>query len=399
MLVVWMLACRMVESGDAGEEFGSDPFRTALPHPVELRDDRLGDHLIPAMDDPLVARISADADLGEFPLAVTFDGTGSDAAPGTRFEWTFGDGAIAAGEAATHTYVGEGNFEATLTVINDVTGALSESSVTIDVLPPACQVAEASLMWGHVDDPALSELSGIVASRLDPDAYWVHEDSGNSPVLTAIDMWGATLGTWDIPESMPDFEDLEATVDPETGVSMLFLGDIGNNGHDRGEVSVWVAEEPDPRSDGTLDPFRMGLDYPNWESLDSETLLVDPLTMDVYIVTKEYEGPSKLFVKRAPHEEGSFVLEDLGEMPVEITATAGDVSFDGTRIVVRDYSPTAYVWMRDGYRPLEDAFDQLPCEIEIHSEPQGEAVAFTLDGAGIVTLSEGGQEPLYYIEL
>jgi len=33
----------------------------------------------------------------------------------------------------------------------------------------------------------------------------------------------------------------------------------------------------------------------------------------------------------------------------------------------------------------------------IHTEVQGEAISFTGDGAGLVTVSEGGGAPLYFI--
>jgi hypothetical protein len=347
----------------------------------------------------LVARIAADAVTGDFPLVVSFDGTTSDLGTGgPRFEWDFGDGALGDGELASHTYIGEGSFEATLTLFDDLIGAESTTSVTIEVGFPPCPTTAAPVEWGHVDDGELSELSGIVSSRIDPEAYWVHEDSGQEDTLTAIDMWGATLGTYTLPE-LSDFEDIAIAVDPETGVSTLFLGDIGDNGHSRGDVEVYVVAEPDPRASGDLVPFPMHLDYPEG-SLDSESLLVDPLTLDVFIVTKEHDGAFELYVKRAPHAEGDYVLENLGEFPFEeFTATAGDVSPDGTRIVLRDYTDTALIWMRDAYRPLEEALDQTPCEFDIADEGQGEAMGFTFDGTGVVTVSEGENEVLNYIEL
>ena len=397
-MLVWLVACQ-VDSLDLSSDSPSGVRHTSDFLAISDAVRPTGPGILITLEDPLVARIDADTDSGTFPLAVSFDASASQAASGSRYEWDFGDGALADGLSTSHTYLGEGSFEATLTLIDDLTGALSETTVTIDVDYPSCPVPAVPLAWGHVDDPGLSELSGIVTSRIDSEAYWVHEDSGNSPVLTAIDKWGATQGVYTLPGWWSDFEDVSIQIDPATGDSMLFMGDIGNNGHDRSEIAVWVAEEPDPHSDGALDPTRMALTYPDGRSLDSETLLVDPLTLDLFIVSKEYDGPISLFVKRAPHVgEGPFELEDLGELPFEITATGGDVSSDGTRIVIRDYSPTALVWNRDGYRPLEEALFDLPCEIEIENEPQGEAIAFTAEG-GIVTVSEGTQEPLNYVGL
>lgn len=399
MLVMWLVACQ-VDSMDSGSD--SPPGVRQASSFIDITstvNPTVPGGVMPFVD-PLVARIVANTASGAFPLSVSFDASDSDAVSGSRYEWTFGDGALADGLATSHTYVGEGRFDATLTLIDDLTGAISATAVTIDVDYPSCPVPAVPMAWGHVDDPGLNELSGIVTSRLDPDAYWVHEDGGNSPILTAIDKWGATQGVYPLPGWWSDFEDLEIQIDPATGDAMMFLADIGNNGHDRSEIAVWIAEEPDPHTDGALDPTRMALTYPGGRSLDSETLLVDPLTLDLFIVSKEYDGPISLFVKRAPHVgEGPFELEDLGELPFEMTATGGDVSSDGTRIVIRDYSPTALVWNRDGYLPLEVAlFEDEPCEIDIENEPQGEAIAFTADG-GIVTVSEGTQEPLNYTGL
>ena len=48
---------------------------------------------------------------------------------------------------------------------------------------------------GRVADGALDEISGIVVSRQNPGVLWVHEDSGNPAVLTALDTSGRTLAT------------------------------------------------------------------------------------------------------------------------------------------------------------------------------------------------------------
>jgi PKD repeat protein len=349
---------------------------------------------------PFRAQVAVDVSSGEFPLVVSFDATQSDLGTGvTSYQWTFGDGTVGEGANPSHVYLGEGSFEATLTLTERNTGAVSVADVVIDVGVPACPVAAQPADWGHVDDAELDEISGIVASRLDPAAWWVHNDSGNVDTIVSINKWGNTLSTQELPGSWRDFEDISSAVDPATGISWLFLGDIGDNGYSRDDVSVWVAEEPDPRTDGELVAMEMELTYPNG-ARNAETLLVDPLTLDVYIVTKDYDGDAELYVKRAPHDsEGPFELEDLGDLSFELVATGGDVSADGTRIVLRDYSDTAYVWHRDGYLPLEDALLETPCEIEIASERQGEAVAFTPDGVGVVTVSEGRQELIHYIEL
>jgi hypothetical protein len=276
----------------------------------------------------------------------------------------------------------------------DAQGADSTAELTVRVSRPSCPEPAPPVAWGAVEDHGLEELSGLVASRVEPDVFWVHEDSGNAPVLTAIDGSGATLSRHELPDGFVDFEDLAAAVDPETGAPTLFLGDIGDNGHSRDEIVVWVAEEPHPGVDGPLSPMPMVLTYPGG-ARNAETLLVDPVTFDLYVVTKG--DAAEVYTKRAPHDaEGPFELEDLGSPPsLALLATGGDVSPDGSRVVVRDYGETARLWFRDGYLPLESAFDAEPCALPIHAEQQGEAIGFV--PGGVVTVSEGAGPTLYYI--
>jgi PKD repeat protein len=408
--MIWMMVACGIEPGGAQRAPSWAPSvqpgdTTGPADPTAPQRSWAADPVAPDFDlappEPLVARLTADVLYGVFPLVVSFDASESELAPdGISFEWSFGDGAVSTDTAPTHTYLGQGVFEATLTLVEERTGAVSSAQAIIEVQAPSCPSAEEPEVWGHVDDTSLTELSGIASSPLEPGVWWVHEDSGNSPDLTAIDAWGATLSTWQLPDGWLDFEDLSIALDPATGTPTMFMGDIGDNGYNRDEIAVWVAEEPDPFTDGELDPLRMELIYPDG-ARNAETLLVDPISFDVYIVTKDYDGDAELYVKRAPHDsEGPFVLEDLGDLESEsLVATGGSVSVDGTRIVLRDYSDTAYVWNRDGYLPLEEALLAEPCEIEIAGEPQGEAVAFTADGGGIVTISEGSAQALNYIGL
>ena len=349
----------------------------------------------------LLAWIDADADAGDFPLVVSFDPGGSSLGSGSvRYDWSFGDGAgaVDAGEVV-HTYVGEGSFVASLTLTDEVTGDVSVSELTIEVSTPDCPDEGSPEDLGTLEDDEVDELSGIAVSRLDPTVYWVHEDGDESDRLLAVDAEGAVLSEQGLPDEIDDLEDISAVVDPQTGTPTLFLADTGDNDEERDNAAVWVVAEPDPWIDGELVPLRMELTYPDGP-VDAESLLVDPLTMDLYLLTKESDE-ARVYVKRAPHDdEGPFEVEALGTWSsLDFMASGGDVSADGTRVVVRGYSSHARVWMRDGYLPLEAAFDEDPCTVDIRSEEQGEGVAFTADGAGLVTVSEGEDPSVSYVEL
>ncbi|UII27506.1 PKD domain-containing protein [Fulvivirga maritima] len=84
-----------------------------------------------------VAVISASATAGELPLAITFDASSSsdaDADPLT-YSWDFGDGSLASGVLATHTFLSEGVYNVVLTV-DDGQGGSDSDSIEITVTAP-----------------------------------------------------------------------------------------------------------------------------------------------------------------------------------------------------------------------------------------------------------------------
>jgi hypothetical protein len=75
---------------------------------------------------------------------------------------------------------------------------------------------------GALQDSAINESSGIVASRTTPGVYWTHNDSGDGPYIYALDEHGARRGTWRVKgASARDWEDIAAGRGPQSGSSYL----------------------------------------------------------------------------------------------------------------------------------------------------------------------------------
>lgn len=74
-----------------------------------------------ATNTPPTAVISSSASVGDAPLQVLFDGTGSSDGDGTilSYKWDMGDGGTATGPQVTYIYSSAGSFNATLTVTDD----------------------------------------------------------------------------------------------------------------------------------------------------------------------------------------------------------------------------------------------------------------------------------------
>jgi len=361
-----------------------------------------------AWDPPPVAVISADVQSGPLPLVVTFDSQGSDAELGVAsLAWDLGDGATADGETAQHTYLGSGAFDATLTV-TDTTGAEATASLTIDVQVGVCPATDEPVETGAVASELVTEVSGVVDSRKNPGVLWVHNDSGDEPQLYALTPEGTHLGVYRVKDApLGDWEDMAIVQDPTTGQHLLVVGDIGDNQHNRENIRVHLAEEPDVAPDQepveqSIAAITLFLEYPGDEAFDSETLLVDPVTADLYVVTKQVGDRCSVYRKAAPHvADETAEMELVAELVQEKNATfgittGGEFSPLGDRILIRGYGPNGRMYLRDASHAAADAFAQEPCEVILPVEGQAESVCFDVPGAGVWSIPEGNASTISY---
>lgn len=280
--------------------------------------------------------------------------------------------------------------------------------------------AAATEVLGNIASPDIIETSGIAASRENEGVLWLHNDSGDSARVFAIDRGGALLGTYALDGAQAiDWEDMAIGPGPDEGVDYLHLADIGDNDAIRDEIAVYRVPEPDaPSRDPQYDPEReasltgvekLVLRYPD-RAHDAETLLVDPLSGDLIIVTKDVAtGMALVFrgdtaapvgqpqtLEQVATIDFALYRDQIQARPdapalvagVPHIPTAGDVSADGALVVIRTYG-AVFVWERPDGAPLWEAFAREPCQAPSAIEQQGEAIAFDADGKGYLTVSEG----------
>jgi hypothetical protein len=255
---------------------------------------------------------------------------------------------------------------------------------------------------GILEKKRINEPSGIVASRKNPGIFWVHNDSGDLPNLYAIRTDGQVVGTFRIKKAENrDWEDIAIGPGPLKGIDYIYIGDIGDNKASYSSVKIYRIEEPNVATDGKISKKEshigpadtIELVYPDGPK-DAETLLVDPLSGDIYIITK---GKSTSLVYMAPYPQtvgSKTTLEFVAEIPMS-KATGGDVSPDGTSVIVRA-SKAAGLWKRPPGQKLWMAFIEQPVWIDLADETQGEAICFDAQGNGFYTISEMKHPSIYY---
>src|ERR1700679_1064290 len=98
---------------------------------------------------------------------------------------------------------------------------------------------------GRLDERLIPEASGIVKSRRHAGIFWVHNDSGNPPLLFAVRGDGRIVRQFRLAIPNIDWEDI--AVDDH---GHLYLGDIGNNIGALPLRVIYRIDEPDPNAQG-----------------------------------------------------------------------------------------------------------------------------------------------------
>lgn len=253
---------------------------------------------------------------------------------------------------------------------------------------------------GTVQTKEIKEASGIVASRMNRGVLWVHNDSGNSAKVYALNTEGRLLGAYRLKGiRCRDWEDIAIGPGPDPQRSYLYIGEIGDNDARYPSITIYRVPEPavDPNraaSETQIGPAEaIELTYPDGPK-DAETLLVDPLSGDIYVITKR-ELLSRVY--RAAHPQstaGPTVMKLVATLPWGF-AVGGDVSPDGQWVIVRGPF-SASLWRRPEGQELWRAFAAEGLKLQLMRERQGEGICFDGDGRGYFTIGEQTRPPIYY---
>lgn len=251
---------------------------------------------------------------------------------------------------------------------------------------------------------ALEETSGLAWSRNNPGFIWAHQDSGNENQLFLLDSQsGEIVATYRVQGTRNrDWEEIEIAPGPLDGRNYLYLGDVGDNEGVYGSYTIYRFEEPRFREShrGALVELEVQVDELNYrypgQNHDVEAFMVDPLTKDIYLVTKR-DAPAILYVAPFPQPtEKELTVLKAGELPLR-AITAATVSEDGREVLIKTYDQVFY-WQRQDNKHLVETLSREPLEAPYKLEAQGEAISFDNQG-GYYTLSELRNEirpVLYY---
>jgi hypothetical protein len=261
--------------------------------------------------------------------------------------------------------------------------------------------------WGTVFITNLTEASGIAASWRNPGVLWTHNDGGKGLVF-AISTNGAHLGTFDTTKRTDDVEDIAVGPGPVSGVSYIYVGDIGGDvdtNDTRDAVRVIRVQEPvvdlswasSPRILDFDDAMSFTLEYPDGNYV-AKGLMVDPFTANVFVVTTT-QNLARVYmanVNGATNQQ-RLIMKFIRALPFD-EASAADISPDGTQIIFRREN-SAKIWQRCDQETIYDALGRISTSVPVigrPTEPNGEALGFLSDNSGYVTISDSTNRPIIY---
>ena len=274
-----------------------------------------------------------------------------------------------------------------------------------------------------LQDPRISESSGLAASQLHPGQLWTHNDSGDRARLFRIDPTGKTTATLDLPLPRPtDWEDIACFT--WKNQPLLLIGDVGDNEARRDHVTLWLLAEEDwtgRHPTPSTPPLRIDLRYADGPR-DCESLAFDTHRGEVVLLTK-------IDPRRAFFEAAAAYVFDLSEalqrirdarqateppggnpgqqlapltvpraavLPLKL-AVGADISPDGRRCVVGTYGH-AFVFTRRDDEDWAAAFRRPPQTVQLGPRGQSEAIAFGPDGRTLWLTAEGRGKPLWRVD-
>jgi hypothetical protein len=234
----------------------------------------------------------------------------------------------------------------------------------------------------------LYEASGLVESFTNPGHLWTINDSGNPAEVFLIDSLAKTKIVCTLKDATNrDWEDIAIGPGPDPAKKYLYVAEIGDNNAVYDYKYIYRFEEPSLK-DGEVQIIakaeKITVVLPDGKR-DTETLMIDPSTNDLYIVSKREENVN-MYLAKYPFANDTLRPQKVLTLPFN-KIVAGSISLDGQEVLLKNYDKIFY-WKREGEKTLIELLARKAKEIPYDREPQGEAICWTNDASGFYTLSE-----------
>lgn len=253
-------------------------------------------------------------------------------------------------------------------------------------------VFEMGVSKGLIDNPMLTEVSGLASSIANPGMFWVNNDSGDEPRIYLIDSAANLVAIVRLEGAENrDWEEVAIGRGPDPNLNYVYIGEIGDNQAQYPTKHIYrILDFKINQAEKVIDTLISEVDHleitlPDGQR-DSEAFLVDPISNNLYLFSKREEKINLYEINNWSKGNLSIKAKFLLQLPFT-QITAADISKDGSEILIKNYE-NVYYWKRDVSKPLISVFESSARVLPYAQEPQGEAIAFDIFGMGYFTVSE-----------
>lgn len=263
----------------------------------------------------------------------------------------------------------------------------------------------------------LAENSGVAMAVRHPGVFYSINDSGNDPIVYAVDTMGVGRGRWTLRGAAN--RDWEAiAVGPcvgarTTATSCIYVGDVGDNGLERSAVVVYRTPEPDSLAPDLMAVAETDSIVVRYEdgAHNVEAMYVAP-DGSIVLISKERQRtearearPTLMYrIAAAAWDVGAVaearLVDSLPIIPRAATShqvTDAGLALDGRTLAVRTYAQVLLFTVDPATGLPTAGLPYTTCEVGALGEPQGEGVGFVArrgTSARLVLTSERAGEPL-----
>jgi len=278
----------------------------------------------------------------------------------------------------------------------------------------------------------LTENSGTTLSPTQPGVLFAINDSGNDPLLFALDTTGAERGVWRIagarnsdweavsvgpcgarPTRTADTADTTASARTEPD-GCVYIGDVGDNSAAHSTRVIYQVREPMAQQPGFVGDLRpeaaLRFRYPDHPH-DVEAMYVAP-NGDVFLITKRRLvsprnrlRPALVFRLAAAEWGGDTAVAELVDsLPIvpgsapNRQITDASLSPGGRWLLVRTYTQV-YVFATDSATGrVRGAIPPAVCNIASLGRSQGEGITWFGRSGKLLLTNEGRRSPMFAID-